>query len=72
MRAAGGDAPDYIDPLDLPEWFERILAYAHPPEDGEEGEDPRAAQLARLAAWRPRAWQAHFDEVEAFLAELER
>ncbi|MDF2232468.1 glycosyltransferase [Albimonas sp. CAU 1670] len=68
LRTAGGAAPDYIDPLDLPEWLEAILAYAHP---SGEGADPRAVQLARLAEWRPRTWAAHFEEVDDFLEEIE-
>jgi hypothetical protein len=67
LRAAGGGAPDYLDPLDLPAWLEAVLAYAHPPEAGP---DPRAAQLARMADWRPRDWAAHFEEAEGFLAEI--
>jgi len=64
FRAVGGDAPDYLDPLDLPAWIEQILAYAAPPA---EGPDPRAAQLARLADWRAPGWDAHFAAVEALL-----
>ncbi|MGM0584969.1 MAG: glycosyltransferase [Pseudomonadota bacterium] len=67
LRATGGAAPDYLDPLDLPAWIEAILAYADP---APEGRNPRAAQLARLADWRPRPWPDHFEEAEAFLAEL--
>lgn len=67
LRAVGGEAPDYLDPLDLPAWLETILAYAHPAGDGPA---PRAAQLARIAAWRPRPWSAHFAEVDAFLSEI--
>lgn len=67
LRATGGAAPDYLDPLDLPAWIEAILAYADP---APEGRDRRAAQLARLADWRPRPWPAHFEEAETFLAEL--
>ncbi|MEM1315048.1 MAG: glycosyltransferase, partial [Pseudomonadota bacterium] len=64
LRAMGGEAPDYLDPLDLPAWIETILAYAHP---ADEGADPRAAQLARMAAWRAPRWEDHFDAVEAAL-----
>jgi len=64
LRAPGGAAPDYLDPLDLPAWIEAILAYAHPPEDGP---DPRAAQLSRMADWTPPSWDAHFQAVDAAL-----
>lgn len=67
LRSAGGLAPDYIDPLDLPTWLEAVLAYAHP-HDGTEG--PRERQIARLAAWRPRPWRDHFEEAEAFFEEI--
>ena len=67
FRAVGGAAPDYLDPLDLPEWIERILAYAQPAEGGP---DPRAAQLARLADWRPPSWDSHFKTVDGLLATL--
>ena len=67
LRAAGGETPEFIDPLDLPEWLEAILAYAHPAEDGP---DRRGAQLGRLAAWQPRAWADHFAEVDDFLEEI--
>ncbi|MEM6440172.1 MAG: glycosyltransferase, partial [Pseudomonadota bacterium] len=65
LRAMGGEAPDYLDPLDLPAWIEAILAYAHPHEGAP---DPRAAQLERLARWQAPRWEAHFEAVEAALA----
>ncbi len=68
LRATGGEAPDYIDPLDLPEWLERILAYAHPVENGS---GPRARQVSRIGAWRARSWTAHFAEVQAFLKDID-
>ena len=64
LRAMGGEAPDYLDPLDLPAWIEAILAYAHPHEDGAA---PRAAQLRRLLRWQAPGWGAHFEAVEAAL-----
>ncbi len=69
LRAAGGAAPEFIDPLDLPEWLEAILGYAQLVEGGS---DRRAAQLARLSEWRPRPWADHFAEVDDFLTEIER
>lgn len=67
FRAVGGGVPDYLDPLDLPAWIEAILAYAHPHPGGP---DPRAAQLARLAAWRAPDWDAHFAAVDGLVARL--
>ncbi len=64
LREACGDAPDYLDPLDLPAWIEAILNYAAP-------EAPaRDAQRARIAAWERPRWETHFDRVAAFLHAL--
>ena len=67
FRAVGGAAPDYLDPLDLPAWLEAVLAYAHPHAGGP---DPRTAQLARMTAWTPPSWEAHFAAVEDLIAEI--
>lgn len=56
-REAGGDAPDYLDPLDGAAWRAAILAYAEP------RHRRRTAQLARIAAWTPANWDAHIDVV---------
>ena len=64
LRAAGGDVPDWLDPLDLPAWLETILAYAHPSNDGP---DPRAAQLERMAGWHAPRWEDHFTKVDEVL-----
>uniref|UniRef100_B0T6Z7 Glycosyl transferase group 1 n=1 Tax=Caulobacter sp. (strain K31) TaxID=366602 RepID=B0T6Z7_CAUSK len=65
LRQTGGDAPDYLDPLDGPAWFRAILDYALP------GSVPRRAQLARLSAWRPSSWEDHVGGVLDFLAETQ-
>jgi glycosyltransferase involved in cell wall biosynthesis len=51
-REAGGDVPEFLDPLDGPRWQQAILEYAaHGP--------GRAAQLQRLDAWRAPRWSDH-------------
>lgn len=64
LRETGGEAPDYIDPLDGAGWAQAIADYAQP-------ESPmRAAQLRRMAGWRPMAWNTHFETVLPFLDGL--
>jgi glycosyltransferase involved in cell wall biosynthesis len=61
LRENGGTVPEYFDPLDGPGWRTAILDYARP-------DSPRrAAQLHRLAAWRPASWQEHFAAVDALI-----
>ncbi len=53
LREAGGEVPDYLDPLDGPAW-ERAIAELSAPGS------PRAqAQRARLAGWRAPRWAEH-------------
>ncbi|HTV90206.1 MAG TPA: glycosyltransferase family 1 protein [Stellaceae bacterium] len=64
LRETGGGIPEFFDPLDGLGWRAAILDYAAP-------ESPRrAAQLARLAGWRPPCWQDHFAIIERFIAEV--
>jgi glycosyltransferase involved in cell wall biosynthesis len=60
-REVGGDAPDYVDPLDGLGWLRMIDAYRA------EGSVERAAQQARVAAWRAPTWAAYFDIVTDLL-----
>jgi glycosyltransferase involved in cell wall biosynthesis len=63
LRENGGAVPEYFDPLDGPGWQSAILDYAMP-------DSPRrAAQLRRLARWRPASWQDHFVAVDALLRQ---
>ena len=62
LREAGGDVPDYLDPLDGPKWIDAILAYAAP------ASPRRDAQRRRAAGWRAPTWDAHLARVLA-LAE---
>ncbi|WP_240048344.1 glycosyltransferase family 4 protein [Crenalkalicoccus roseus] len=64
LREVGGAVPEFLDPLDGAAWRRAVLDYAAP-------ESPRrAAQLARLAAWRPPSWEAHFAAVEGLLERV--
>ena len=66
FREVGGEAPDYLDPLDLPAWRDAIVDYS-----GAESVR-RAAQLARLARWQQPQWRDHFGIVERALDEVAR
>lgn len=63
-REVGGDAPDYLDPLDGLGWLRAIDAYRQP------DSPDRAAQLARIAAWRAPTWREYFDIVTDLLDEV--
>lgn len=66
LRETGGAVPEFLDPLDGPGWQRAILDYAA-------AESPRrAAQLARLADWRPPRWDAYFARVDRFIADITR
>jgi len=64
FRELGGDAPDYLDPLDLHAWLDAILEYSRP------DSARRAAQLERLARWQAPSWADHFTAVEALFDDL--
>lgn len=64
LREVGGTVPDYIDPLDGAAWRAMVLDYAR------SDSVARRAQLARLAAWKPPGWPAHFEQVERLLRTL--
>lgn len=61
FREVGGDAPEFLDPLDGPGWRQAVLDYAA------DGSPRRAAQLARMAGWRAPSWDAHFATVRHVL-----
>lgn len=64
LRAAGQDAPEYLDPLDGPAWEAAIMDYASP------ASPRRAAQLARIARYAPPGWPEHFSQVMPFLDQI--
>lgn len=57
LREAGGDMPDYLDPLDGIGWLRTILDYANPESA------MRAAQCERMRGWSPMSWARHMDIV---------
>lgn len=65
LREAGGDAPDFRDPLDGPGWRAAVL-------DHHGGGPLRAAQLERVAQWRSPTWNAHIAIVGAAIEALRR
>ena len=60
-REAGGNAPDYLDPLDGPAWRAAILDYA------KEG-DMRSAQVERIRDWHAPDWSDHMKIAAAVIA----
>jgi glycosyltransferase involved in cell wall biosynthesis len=66
LREAGGEAPDFLDPLDGLGWRAAIRDYS------DAVSARREAQLRRLALWRPPRWQDHFAAVEELIAGLAR
>ncbi|PKP94588.1 MAG: glycosyltransferase family 1 protein [Alphaproteobacteria bacterium HGW-Alphaproteobacteria-16] len=63
-REAGGDVPDYLDPLNGVAWRETILAYAA-------ATSPRRrAQVSRMPDWSPFTWENHLDAVLALAEEV--
>lgn len=62
FRELCGAMPDYLGPGDATGWESAILDYAAADSAS------RAAQLARIAGFRPPTWEAHFSAVEAWLS----
>lgn len=63
LREAGGDVPDFLDPLDGPGWTAHIL-------DHFRAGPLHAAQKQRLVQWRPPSWQEHVAIVRDAIDEL--
>jgi glycosyltransferase involved in cell wall biosynthesis len=66
FHEVGGDAPDYLDPLDGLGWLEAIRDYAQP------GSLRRAAQIARLENWTAPRWEPHMQAVLALLDQVSK
>jgi glycosyltransferase involved in cell wall biosynthesis len=64
LRETGGTVAEFFDPLDGPGWRAAILDYAAA------GSPRRAAQVSRLAGWKPPRWSEHFAAVDQFIAEV--
>jgi len=58
------DIPDYAEPFDGKRWLELVEEYSRP------DSVQRAAQLARLPAFRDTNWGTHFARTEKFLDSL--
>ena len=64
LREAGGEAPDYLSPLDGPGWQALILDHA--------GRGPlHAAQMQRLPRWHAPGWNEHIAIVADAVAALQ-
>lgn len=64
LRQMAQGVPEFLDPIDAISWVRAIEDFAEP------GSRRRAAQLARLAAFRPPTWQEHFERVDEFVESL--
>ncbi len=60
-----GDVPDFIDPLDGPEWIRTIMDYS--------GSQPgmRDAQLQRLSDWTAPGWNDHIAVLLDLIREID-
>lgn len=65
LREAGGDVPDFIDPLDGPEWIRAIMDFSA------NRSDRRDRQLERLNGWRAPSWRDHIDVLLDLVRDLE-
>ena len=65
LREAGGDVPDFLDPLDGPAWSAHIL-------DHFRAGPLHSAQKQRLAQWRPPSWEDHIAIVCEAIRELQQ
>jgi hypothetical protein len=66
FREAGGEVPEFIDPLDGLSWREAIIDYV-PPDSKR-----RQAQIDRLRNWSAPTWQRHFEIVVPLLGETNK
>ena len=64
LRQMAQGVPEFLDPIDAIGWIRAIEDFAEP------GSRRRAAQLARLAAFRPPTWKEHFERVDHFVEGL--
>lgn len=70
LREAGGDVPDFIDPLDGPEWIRTIMDYSASGETGADG-GMRGRQLERLAGWSAPGWRDHIGVLLDLVREID-
>jgi hypothetical protein len=65
LREAGGEVPDFLDPLDGPGWMAAIADYAG------EASAMRRRQIERLEGWTPPTWAAHIATVLELVRDLD-
>ena len=65
LREVGGNAPDYLDPIDGLGWMQAILDYLDPVSPR------RTAQLRRIVDWSPPQWPAHLEAVLDLIETLQ-
>ncbi len=66
-REVGGDAPDYLDPLDGLGWMKAILNYSQP-----DSPDRRGARSHGSSVWRAPTWRDYFDIVIRFAGRCDK
>jgi glycosyltransferase involved in cell wall biosynthesis len=64
LREAGGDVPDFLDPLDGHAWIRAVSDYAAAPSPR------RIRQLERMGGWMPPTWEAHVDGLLDLIEEV--
>ncbi len=65
LREAGGQVPDFIDPLDGPEWIRVIMDFSTEPSP------MRDSQLSRLEGWSPPHWRGHLETLLGLVRDLD-
>jgi len=65
LREAGGEVPDFLDPLDGPGWIRAVMDYSG------DGSMARLRQIDRLRGWTPPGWRAHIETVLDLVRELD-
>jgi glycosyltransferase involved in cell wall biosynthesis len=66
LRQVGGEAPEYLDPLDGMGWQRLILDFA------DDNSLLREAQLNRIKSWWSPSWEHHFSLVDPWLQQVVR
>lgn len=66
LRESGQGLPDYISPIDLSGWQERILSYCK--EDSPE----RSAQIKRLESYSPPKWEDSYTYIDRVLDQMKQ
>lgn len=64
FREIAGDVPEYANPLDGKRWQDLIIEYA------QANSRMRLNQCERMLTYQGPSWSAHFDQVEALMAQV--